>query len=224
MTLAALVDYVVDRPFQRRRQRQDDQPAAVTLLEGVCEHFARLVAHWQVLGFVHGVLNTDNALLCGTNHRLWSLRLHGSLRSQGLLSVLSTDRGAMPGPTSRASCTGTWRYSLSACCPYINEDAEAAQQVAQEIVDRYPARFHTHHQRWLAAKLGLDAVTEADGALIQSFHELLATEGLDLTAGIQVAHRIGQRLARPHAPPRSFDRPARIAELGRRLANPTQKQ
>jgi uncharacterized protein YdiU (UPF0061 family) len=65
--------------------------------------------------------------------------------------------------------------------PHINEDPEAAQQVAQEIVDRYPARFHAHHQRWLAAKLGLDAVTEADGALIQSFHELLATEGLDLT-------------------------------------------
>ena len=38
---------------------------AVTLLEGVCEHFARLVAHWQVLGFVHGVLNTDNCSVHG---------------------------------------------------------------------------------------------------------------------------------------------------------------
>ena len=76
-----------------------------------------------------------------------------------------------------------WNLAVLAECllPLINEDAEAAQQVAQEIVDRYPARFHAHHQRWLAAKLGLDVVTEADGALIQSFHELLTTEGLDLT-------------------------------------------
>ena len=38
-----------------------------------------------------------------------------------------------------------------------------------------------HHQRQLAAKLGLDDVTEADSGLIQAFHELMASENLDFT-------------------------------------------
>ena len=65
--VGTLVDYAVARHFAHYTA-QDDLPennAAVTLLDGVCAHFARLVSHWQVLGFVHGVLNTDNALLCG---------------------------------------------------------------------------------------------------------------------------------------------------------------
>ena len=76
-----------------------------------------------------------------------------------------------------------WNLAVLAECllPLINEDADAARQGAKEIVDRYPSRFHAYHQRWLAAKLGLGAVTEADGPLIQSFHDLLANESLDVT-------------------------------------------
>ena len=62
--LKDLVDYVVARHFATSDGDADAKPA-IKLLEGVCQHFARLVAHWQALGFVHGVLNTDNALLCG---------------------------------------------------------------------------------------------------------------------------------------------------------------
>ena len=53
--------------------------------------------------------------------------------------------------------------------------------MAQDIVDRYAARFHAHHQRRLAAKLGLDTITEADTELVQSFHDIMATEALDFT-------------------------------------------
>ena len=62
-----LVEYVVSRHFTGDNESRSaaTQPPAVTLLDSVCARFARLVSHWQVLGFVHGVLNTDNALLCG---------------------------------------------------------------------------------------------------------------------------------------------------------------
>ena len=63
--LAELVDYVAQRHFSNR---SGEQNAALMLLDGVCAHFANLVAHWQVLGFVHGVLNTDNALLLSLIH------------------------------------------------------------------------------------------------------------------------------------------------------------
>ena len=76
-------------------------------------------------------------------------------------------------------------------------------------VDRYPARFHAHHQRWLAAKLGLDAVTEADGAFIQSFHELLATEGLDLTLAFRWLAELANDSSTKHRYPSSSQHPQR---------------
>ena len=177
--VAALVDYVVNRHFSAAAEA-DGQPAAVILLEGVCEHFARLVAHWQVLGFVHGVLNTDNALLCGQTIDYGPCAFMDHFDPKACFSSIDRQgRYAWPNQPGIMH----WNLAVLAECllPLINEDTEAAQQVAQEIVDSYPARFQAHHQRRLAAKLGLDAVTEADGAFIQSFHELLATEGLDLT-------------------------------------------
>jgi len=177
--VAALVDYVVDRHF-RAAAEACNQPAAVTLLEGVCEHFARLVAHWQVLGFVHGVLNTDNALLCGQTIDYGPCAFMDHFDPKACFSSIDRQgRYAWPNQPGIMH----WNLAVLAECllPLIDTDAEAAQQIAQKIVDRYPARFHGHHQRWLAAKLGLDAVTEADSALIQSFHEVLATKSLDLT-------------------------------------------
>ena len=177
--VAALVDYVVNRHFSAAAEA-GDQPAAVILLEGVCEHFARLVAHWQVLGFVHGVLNTDNALLCGQTIDYGPCAFMDHFDPNACFSSIDLQgRYAWPNQPGIMH----WNLAILAECllPLINEDAKAAQRIAQQIVDRYPARFHAHHQRWLAAKLGLDSVHDTDGAFIQSFHELLATEGLDLT-------------------------------------------
>ena len=177
--VGALVDYVVDRHFGTTAEASD-QPAAVTLLEGVCEHFARLVAHWQVLGFVHGVLNTDNALLCGQTIDYGPCAFMDHFDPKACFSSIDRQgRYAWPNQPGIMH----WNLAVLAECllPLINEDAEAAQQVAQDIVDRYPARFHAHHQRWLAAKLGLDTITEADTELVQSFHDIMATEALDLT-------------------------------------------
>jgi uncharacterized protein YdiU (UPF0061 family) len=76
-----------------------------------------------------------------------------------------------------------WNLAVLAQCllPLINDDAETAEQIAQDTVDRYPKRFHAHHQRWLAAKLGLDNIAESDAALVQSFHDIMAAETLDFT-------------------------------------------
>jgi len=181
--VASLVDYVVDRHFNQ--PHEGDTPAgktvaAVTLLERVCENFARLAAHWQVLGFVHGVLNTDNALLCGQTIDYGPCAFMDHFDPKACFSSIDRQgRYAWPNQPGIMH----WNLAVLAECllPLINEDAEAAQQVAQDIVDRYPTRFHAHHQRWLAAKLGLDTIAEADTELVQSFHDIMATEALDFT-------------------------------------------
>ncbi|MEK9988934.1 MAG: YdiU family protein [Halieaceae bacterium] len=177
--LKDLVDYVVARHFAASDGDADAKPA-VTLLEGVCQHFARLVAHWQALGFVHGVLNTDNALLCGETIDFGPCAFMDHFDPQASFS--SIDRQGRYAWHNQPGIMH-WNLAVLAECllPLIDDSAEAAQQIAQSIVDRYPLLFHSHHQNWLASKLGLDHIHDSDAALVQTFHDTLTSEKLDFT-------------------------------------------
>jgi len=181
--LESLVKYAVARHFadsQDSGTATADPNPALTLLEGVCQHFARLVAHWQVLGFVHGVLNTDNALLCGETIDFGPCAFMDHFDPQASFS--SIDRQGRYAWHNQPGIMH-WNLAVLAECllPLIDDSADTAREIAQTVVDRYPEVFHAQHQYWLAAKLGMDAIGEADAALVQGFHNALATEKLDFT-------------------------------------------
>ena len=181
--LSELVDYVAARHLTSELDKQfveQSSNAALRLLEGVCQRFAKLVSHWQVLGFVHGVLNTDNALLCGETIDYGPCAFMDRFDPQACFSSIDRQgRYAWPNQPGIMH----WNLAVLAECllPLIDENPEVARQLAQSVVDLYPQRFHHHHQIRLAAKLGLDEISEKDSALIQSFHDILASEELDLT-------------------------------------------
>jgi len=206
--LAELVDYVVQRHFS---DRQDDQNAALTLLDGVCAHFANLVSHWQVLGFVHGVLNTDNALLCGETIDYGPCAFMDHFDPTASFSSIDRQgRYAWPNQPGIMH----WNLAVLAECllPLIDTDPTVAQQQAQAVVDRYAQRFHHLHQTRLAAKLGLDTVKEADGTLVQAFHDVLASERLDFTLAFRWLTEYGNDTV-AHSPlPELFHAPTALTD------------
>ena len=206
--LAELVDYVVQRHFS---DRQDDQNAALTLLDGVCAHFANLVSHWQVLGFVHGVLNTDNALLCGETIDYGPCAFMDHFDPTASFSSIDRQgRYAWPNQPGIMH----WNLAVLAECllPLIDTDPTVAQQQAQAVVDRYAQRFHHLHQSRLAAKLGLDTVKEADGTLVQAFHDVLASERLDFTLAFRWLTEYGNDTV-AHSPlPELFHAPTALTD------------
>ena len=177
--VATLVDYVVDRHFSTTAEASD-QPAAVTLLEGVCEHFARLVAHWQVLGFVHGVLNTDNALLCGQTIDYGPCAFMDHFDPKACFSSIDRQgRYAWPNQPGIMH----WNLAVLAECllPLINEDAEAAQQGAKRSSIVIRRAFMPTTSAGLPPNLASTPSPKPMAELIQSFHDIMATEALDLT-------------------------------------------
>ena len=69
--LAELVEYAAERHFGEiisAKSAESTASKAEVLLEETVKRIASLVAHWQSLGFVHGVMNTDNMLLSGEEH------------------------------------------------------------------------------------------------------------------------------------------------------------
>ncbi len=73
--LRVLADYVIQRHYPERAERSQNPYHA--LLDRVIERQAKLIAHWMQLGFIHGVMNTDNMTVSGRDDRLRSVRFHG---------------------------------------------------------------------------------------------------------------------------------------------------
>ena len=212
--LAELVDYVVQRHFPNY---SGEQNAALVLLDGVCAHFANLVAHWQVLGFVHGVLNTDNALLCGETIDYGPCAFMDHFDPTASFSSIDRQgRYAWPNQPGIMH----WNLAVLAECllPLIDTDPTVAQQQAQAVVDRYPQRFHHLHQARLATKLGLDSMKETDGPLLQAFHDILAAERLDFTLAFRwLTECANDTLA--HSPlPELFAAPVALTEWAQQWA------
>ena len=212
--LAPLVDYIVSRHFSETAgdpQSASHPTAAVTLLDGVCQHFARLTSHWQVLGFVHGVLNTDNALLCGETIDYGPCAFMDHFDPQACFSSIDRQgRYAWPNQPGIMH----WNLAVLAECllPLIHDDDETAKHTAQEIIDQYPARFHAHHQHWLAAKLGLDRLNEPDHSLIQRFHDILASHELDFTLAFRWLTEVANESLQHSPLPELFSAPGELSD------------
>ena len=94
-------------PATTRTRRAPRTPIA-PCSSGVIARQAELVAHWMLVGFIHGVMNTDNTVDLRRDHRLRPVRLHGRLRP-GHGVQLDRPGAATPTPTSPDRASGTWR-------------------------------------------------------------------------------------------------------------------
>lgn len=182
--LPELVDYAIERHYPealaaRREQDPSIAPAQV-LLEQVSARLAALVATWQSLGFVHGVLNTDNMLLCGETIDYGPCAFLDSYRADQVFSSIDVHgRYAF----SQQPLIVHWNIGVlaNALLPLIHSDPDTALARAQAAVNAFPVHFGSANSRNLARKFGLDAVTDEDTSLCSTFYGLLETHGCDHT-------------------------------------------
>ena len=182
--LNELVTYVTERHYlgalEKARQLDPEATHAQVLLNEVTRALASLVAHWQALGFIHGVLNTDNMLLCGETVDYGPCAFMDTFAAGQVFSSIDTGGryafGNQPGIVH-------WNLSVLAQCllPLLNEDQDKALASAQDSVDQFPSLFTEIYSARLAAKFGLDAMRETDHALIEGFFSQLEKDKLDFT-------------------------------------------
>ena len=102
--LRLLADHVIARHYPDAARRRTPLSRAA---RAVIARQADLVARWLLVGFIHGVMNTDNTSIVGRDHRLRPVRLHGRIRSRDGVQLDRPSRAATPTPTSRGSRCGT---------------------------------------------------------------------------------------------------------------------
>ncbi len=175
--LRRLADYVIDRHYPEAIETaHPDQ----TLLTAVIERTAKLIARWQLVGFIHGVMNTDNTSIAGETIDYGPCAFMDFYHPATVYSSIDvTGRYAFANQPRIAQ----WNLArlAQALLPLLGDTPEAAVQVAQQAIDEFPARFETAYLAGLRQKLGLEQEEAGDRALAQELLDCMAQNAADFT-------------------------------------------
>lgn len=177
----ASLERIVTHALQRHYpERADDTNPALALLQSVVAAQAKLIAHWQVLGFIHGVMNTDNMLLCGETVDYGPCAFMEAFHPETVFSSIDTQ-----GRYAYCNQPGIAHWNLArlaeALLPLIDDDTDAAVEKAKDAIQHFPALFGDAHSQRVADKLGLARLQESDADLANDLFAALAEDKADFT-------------------------------------------
>jgi uncharacterized protein YdiU (UPF0061 family) len=190
--LKLLADHVIARHYPDAKSYRE-------LFEKVIERQAQLVARWLGVGFIHGVMNTDNVSIAGETIDYGPCAFMDAYHPETVFSSIDqTGRYAFGKQPQIAG----WNLARlgEAMLPLLADDPDAAVEIANEVLGSYDAIFGAAYLAVLRRKFGLFTEQESDAELAQSFMKLLADNGTDHT---QAFRRLGDGTARG-----LFDEPA----------------
>ncbi|NQX88075.1 MAG: YdiU family protein [Halioglobus sp.] len=176
-SLRLLADHVIERHYPDLRETENP---ILGLLECVVKKQAQLVARWQLLGFIHGVMNTDNVLVSGETIDYGPCAFMDAFNPAQVFS--SIDHG---GRYAYRNQPGIAQWNLAclanALMPILHSQQEQATALAQQAIDAFPDHFLEANSCGIADKLGLQALSKADVALVEDLWQLMTEYALDFT-------------------------------------------
>ena len=171
-SLKRLTDYAIGRHYP-----EADGPMG--LLTAVRDAQARLVAQWMSVGFIHGVMNTDNCAISGETIDYGPCAFMDAFHPQTVFS--SIDRFGRYAYDKQAEMA-VWNLAQFATALIQQmEDRAAAVEEATAIVHAMPDLIHAEWLRLFRAKLALTDDREGDEALITDLLGRMATNQADFT-------------------------------------------
>ncbi len=175
--LRQLADYVIARHYPEVAAAERPYQA---LLDAVIARQAGLVAQWLGVGFIHGVMNTDNMSIAGETIDYGPCAFMDSYHPGTVYS--SIDRGGRYAYGNQPRIA-QWNLSRLAQCllPLLGEDQDKAVESAQAAIDAFPVQFEGVYLDRFRAKLGLREAHPEDADLIGTLLEAMAEQGADFT-------------------------------------------
>ena len=175
-SLRRLADYTIDRHYPDLRA--SERPY-LGLLEQVIEQVARLIAKWQSIGFIHGVMNTDNMLITGETIDYGPCAFMDTFKQATVYSAID-QQGRYAYQNQPAIAHWNLMTLAQALLPLLHDNEDAAVEQAKATLQTFPDRFDDHYNAHSAVKLGLTP-SKVSRALFAEFLALLETHELDFT-------------------------------------------
>ena len=172
-----LTDYALSRHYPAQLTARN-RPLA--LLEAVAEAQARLVAKWMALGFVHGVMNTDNVTISGETIDYGPCAFLDVYAAAEVFSSIDRQGRYAYGQQPLVCRWNLYQLASALIGPIAAVDAADAER-ARMLLEDWPLRYQAHWLRELRAKLGLTTAQADDLALAQDLFTALEGQQADFT-------------------------------------------
>ena len=176
--LRRLADHAIARHHPHAR---DAERPYLAFFEAVVEAQASLVASWMLVGFIHGVMNTDNMAISGETIDYGPCAFMEAYDPATVFS--SIDHGGRYAYGNQPAIA-QWNLARLAetLLPLLDADLEAAVAAATDVLHGFAARYREHWDRGLRAKLGLGDRAPQDEALVDDLLVVMQAQRMDFTA------------------------------------------
>lgn len=175
--LKILADYTINRHYPHLIEDEDKY---LKLIYEVALRQSKLIAKWMGVGFIHGVMNTDNMSISGETIDYGPCAFMDNFSHTRVFS--SIDRQRRYAYNNQIDI-GMWNLSRFASCliPLINENHEEAIEKIQMDMNNY---IHIYEKEWLIEmlkKFGFNDLKQGDDELIKLWQNALEEKDLDFT-------------------------------------------
>jgi serine/tyrosine/threonine adenylyltransferase len=179
--LRRLVDHAIARHHPSAAEA--DQPE-LALYEAVVEAQAALLARWMLVGFIHGVMNTDNMTISGETIDYGPCAFMDAFDPATVFS--SIDHGGRYAYGNQP-VIAQWNLARFAetLLPLIDAEQDAAVAAATEILQSFTDRYEGHWLDGMRAKLGLAEARSGDAELAEDLLTLLQGQRVDHTSAFR---------------------------------------
>ncbi len=175
--LGLLVEHIIARHYP---EAAGSSNPVLTMYESALSKQASLVAKWQMAGFIHGVMNTDNMLMSGETIDYGPCAFMDTYDPDTVFSSIDQN-----GRYAYCNQPGIAHWNLAclgqALIPLLDDNRDIATGLAKEVLDGFPECFFHEYMSGLRNKLGFSTACNDDETLAKDFLNLLAKNQCDFT-------------------------------------------
>ena len=176
-TLEDLVSYSINRHYPQFRNETN---LALTLLNAVMEQQINLIVHWMRVGFIHGVMNTDNMTISGETIDYGPCAFMNEYDEETCFSSIDLQGRYSFGNQPRIAQWNLARFAET-LIPLISEDEKKSIAIAEESINNFKAVYEKKWFEMMKNKLGIHEEEDKDLSLIQNLLSWMKAHKVDYT-------------------------------------------
>lgn len=176
--LRALADYAVQRHYPEIAKAGEER--YLHFLRGVIDRQAKLIAKWQLVGFIHGVMNTDNMAISGETIDYGPCAFMDAYDPATVFSSIDRQGRYAYGNQPYIAVWNLARLAES-LLPLLHEEEEQAVKLAEDALGEFSGLFQHHWLAGMRMKLGVTGIEAEDEALFADLLQMMQKHRADYT-------------------------------------------
>lgn len=176
--LRTLVEYTLKRHYPDMADTEDN--AGLVLLREVMKRQAALIAKWQLAGFIHGVMNTDNMAISGETIDYGPCAFMDTYNVETVFSSIDRQGRYAYGNQPYIAAWNLARLA-EALLPVLHDDEEQAVKLGEDEIRQFTDLFYPHWLAGMRAKLGLFGTEPEDETLAKDLLGMMQENRADYT-------------------------------------------